>query len=92
VQGWPSYSNNISMMAGFVVPSLLPAVLVPLVPRVGRAVAIIVVMGCLAWLSWPILMQLSTLLGNAHAVQAQAGRGLVGLSLVYLIPRILQMK
>jgi len=92
VQGWPMYSKNTSMLAGFVIPSLLPAVLVPLVPYVGRTVAIIVVVGCLGWLSWPILVHLSSMLGNSQAVQAQAGRGLVGVSLIYLIPRIWQMK
>ncbi len=92
VQGWPMYSKNTAMLAGFAIPSLLPAVLVPLVPTVGRTVAILVVIGCLGWLSWPVLMQLHALLGNAQAVQAQAGRGLVGVSLLYLIPRIWRMK
>jgi hypothetical protein len=92
MQGWPMYSKNTAMLVGFVVPSLLPAVLVPLVPYVGRTVAIIVVVGCLGWLSWPILIHLSSMLGNSQAVQAQAGRGLVGVSLIYLIPRIWQMK
>ena len=92
VQGWPMYSKNMVLLAGFAIPSLLPGVLVPLVPYVGRTVAIIVVVGCLGWLSWPILIPLSARLGNAQAVQAQAGRGLVGVSLIYLIPRIWRMK
>ena len=92
VQGWPMYSKDTSMLVGFAIPSLLPAVLVPLVPYVGRTVAIIVVVGCLGWLSWPILINLSAMLGNAQAVQSQAGRGLVGVSLIYLIPRIWRMK
>ena len=92
LQGWPMYSKDTGMLVGFVIPSLLPAVLVPLVPYVGRTVAIVVVVGCLGWLSWPILIHLSAMLGNSQAVQAQAGRGLVGVSLIYLIPRIWRMK
>jgi hypothetical protein len=88
LQRWPVYRSNPSMLVGFVVPALLPAVLVPLVPRIGRVTAIAVVLGCLAWLSWPVISQASTMVGNAGAVQSQAGRGLVGVSLVYLIPRI----
>ena len=92
VQGWPQYSANHAQLAGFLIPSLLPTVLVPLVPKIGRAVAICLVLACLVWLSWPVLTQLSSLVGNAKAVQAHAGRGLVGISLVYLIPRIWKMK
>lgn len=91
-QGWPMYSKNTAMLAGFAIPSLLPAILVPLVPHIGRVVAILLVIGCLVWLSWPVIMQLSSIVGNAQAVQAQAGRGLVGLSLFYLIPRIWKIK
>jgi len=39
-----------------------------------------------------VLSQLHALAGNAQAVQAQAGRGLVGISLIYLIPRIWRIK
>jgi len=86
------YSKNTAMLAGFAIPSLLPAVLVPLVPYVGRTVAIIVIIGCLGWLSWPVLMQLQTLVGNTQGAQTHLGRGLVGVSLLYLIPRVWRMK
>jgi hypothetical protein len=92
VQGWPQYSANHALLAGFLIPSLLPTVLVPLVPKIGRTIAICLVLVCLIWLSWPVLTQLSAMVGNAKAVQAHAGRGLVGISLVYLIPRIWKMK
>jgi outer membrane biosynthesis protein TonB len=92
VQGWAMYSKDMTMLAGFVVPSLLAGVLLPLVPKIGRTVAIIIVIGCLCWLSWPVISQLQSILGHAQAMQAHAGRGLVGISLLYLIPRIWRIK
>jgi hypothetical protein len=91
-QNWPAYSKSPADMAGFAIPSLLPAILVPLVPYIGRVVAIIIVLGCLVWLSWPVVSNLSAILGNAKAVQSHAGRGLVGVSLIYLLPRIWKTK
>ncbi len=88
LQRWPVYQKDPAALAGFAVPSLLPGVLLPLVPAIGRAAAIVIVLGCLAWLSWPLISQASEILGNAKAVQSHAGRGLVGVSLLYLIPRI----
>jgi len=91
VQNWRAYQKDPVIAAGFVVPSLLPALLVPLVPYIGRVVALLAVIGCLVWLSWPMIAQ-TGLLGNAKAMQTHAGRGLVGLSLLYLLPRIWRMK
>ncbi|MBI4890297.1 MAG: hypothetical protein HY821_06705 [Acidobacteria bacterium] len=88
LQRWQVYQKDPAALAGFAVPSLLPGVLLPLVPTVGRAVSIVIVLGCLGWLSWPLISQGSEILGNAKAVQSHAGRGLVGVSLLYLIPRI----
>ncbi|MFH0998693.1 MAG: hypothetical protein V1844_24855 [Pseudomonadota bacterium] len=88
LQRWPVYQRDPMLLAGFAVPSLLPALLLPLVPRIGRWTAIMVVLSCLAWLSWPIISQWAEILGNAKFVQNHVGRGLVGVSLLYLIPRI----
>ena len=88
LQQWPAYKKDPAMLVGFAVPSLLPAILVPLVPVIGRFAAIVLVLGCLTWLSWPVIQQAGDLLGNAKAIQGHAGRGLVGVSLLYLIPRI----
>lgn len=88
LQRWPVYQRDPMLLAGFAVPSLLPALLLPLVPLIGRWTAIIVVLGCLVWLSWPLISQWAEILGNAKSVQNHAGRGLVGVSLLYLIPRI----
>lgn len=88
LQRWPVYQKDPALLAGFAVPSMLPAVLLPLTPAIGRAVSILIVLGCLAWLSWPVISQWSEIVGNAKGVQAHAGRGLVGVSLLYLIPRI----
>jgi len=88
LQGWPSYQKDPRLLASFAVPTLLPALLVPLARYIGRFVSILLVLGCLAWLSWPLLSHASELMGNPQGVQKQAGRGLVGVSLLYLIPRI----
>ena len=88
LQRWPVYQRDPELLAGFALPSLLPALLLPLVPKIGRWIAIMIVLGCLAWLSWPLISQWSEILGNAKSVQNHAGRGLVGVSLLYLIPRI----
>jgi hypothetical protein len=88
LQGWPSYQKDPKMLASFAVPTLLPAILVPLARYIGRFVSILLVLGCLAWLSWPFLSHASELIGNPQGIQKQAGRGLVGVSLLYLIPRI----
>ena len=88
LQRWPVYQKDLELLAGFAVPSLLPSLLLPLVPRIGRWAAIFVVLGCLAWLSWPLVAQWSSIVGNPQAVLGSAGRGLVGVSLLYLIPRI----
>lgn len=90
LQRWTVYQKDPASLVSFAVPSLLPAVLLPLVPAIGRFAAILVVLGCLGWLSWPLIDQAGEILGNAKAVQSHAGRGLVGLSLLYLIPRIWQ--
>lgn len=87
-QRWPIYQKDPAALANFAVPSMLPALLVPLVPTIGRVAAILIVVGCLGWLSWPLIAQSGAMLGSAKAAQSHAGRGLVGLSLVYLIPRI----
>jgi hypothetical protein len=88
LQQWPTYKKDPTALASFAIPSLLPAVLIPLVPVIGRYVAILLVLGCLAWLSWPLIQQASDLAGNAKALQRHAGRGLVGVSMLYMIPRI----
>ncbi len=88
LQRWPVYQKDPAALANFAAPAILPGVLLPLVPTIGRWVAIVLVLGCLAWLSWPLIAQSGSMLGNAKAVQSHAGRGLVGLSLLYLIPRI----
>lgn len=88
LQRWPVYQKDPSLLANFAVPSLLPAVLLPLTPRIGRIAGILIVLGCLAWISWPLISQWTEVVGNAKAVQTHAGRGLVGVSLLYLIPRI----
>jgi hypothetical protein len=88
LQRWPVYQKDPAALASFAVPSLLPGVLLPLVPTIGRVAAILLVLGCLGWLSWPLISQAGEILGNAKAVQSHAGRGLVGVSMLYLIPRI----
>lgn len=88
LQRWTYYQKDPAALASFAVPSLLPALLLPLVPAIGRAAAILIVLGCLGWLSWPLISTASEIVGNAKAVQTHAGRGLVGVSLLYLIPRI----
>ena len=88
VQHWPTYQKDTQQLIGFVVPSLLPSVLVPMASRLGRVLSILIVLGCLVWLSWPVISQAGAIVGNPAGVQKQAGRGLVGISLLYLIPRL----
>ena len=39
LQQWQLYKKDPAALAGFAIPSLLPAILVPLVPVIGRYVA-----------------------------------------------------
>jgi hypothetical protein len=88
LQRWPAYRGDPIALASFAIPSLLPGLLLPLVPTIGRTSAILLVLGCLAWLSWPLVSQAREMLGTANAAQSHVGRGLVGVSMLYLIPRI----
>jgi hypothetical protein len=92
MQRWPMYKQNPQMAVGVVAPALISALLVPLVPRIGRAIPMLVVLGCLGWLCWPVISGWAKISKESKGVQSQMGRGLVGMSLVYLIPRIWRMK
>jgi len=87
-QRWSIYRQDPLLLANFAVPSLLPTVVMPLVPTIGRVAATLIVLGCLGWLSWPLISHASEITGSAAAVQSHAGRGLVGVSMIYIIPRI----
>lgn len=92
IQRWSVYKENPSMAVGVAAPALLSAILVPLVPKIGKLIPTIVVLACLAWLCWPVIEQWAEISKEAKGVQNQMGRGLVGMSLVYLIPRIWRSK
>lgn len=88
IQRFPVYRENPSMAVGVVAPALLSAVLVPLVPKIGKLLPTVILLGCLVWLAWPVIAQWAEISQEAKGVQSQMGRGLVGMSLVYLLPRI----
>ncbi len=68
----------------FAGPTLLSAVATALAPRLGRWVVLPVVLGCLVWLVWPVVAG-----GSSQALSTNnAGRGLVGMSMLYMIPRL----
>lgn len=92
IQRWPMYKQNPQMAVGVAAPALISGLLVPLVPKIGRAIPMLVVLGCLGWLCWPVISGWAEISKESKGVQSQMGRGLVGMSLVYLIPRIWRMK
>ncbi|MBE0656069.1 MAG: hypothetical protein IH602_00180 [Bryobacteraceae bacterium] len=92
IQRWPMYKQNPQMAVGVVAPALISGLLVPMVPKIGRAIPMMVVLGCLGWLCWPVISGWAEISKESKGVQNQMGRGLVGMSLVYLIPRIWRMK
>jgi hypothetical protein len=92
IQRWGVYKQNPSMMLGVAAPALISGILVPLVPKIGKVLPTIVVLGCLGWLCWPLIDQWAEISKESKGVQNQMGRGLVGMSLVYLIPRIWRTK
>lgn len=85
-QRWPLYRENPGAAAGVAAPGLLSALLPPLVPVVGRWVALLVLLGCLGWLAWPVVTGGAG--EGAKTAQQQMGRGLLGMGLISLIPRI----
>lgn len=92
IQRWPIYKQNPQMAVGVAAPALISGLLVPMVPKIGRAIPMLVVLGCLGWLCWPVISGWAEISKETKGVQNQMGRGLVGMSLVYLIPRIWRMK
>jgi len=92
IQRWPVYRQNPQMAVGVAAPALISGLLIPLVPKIGRAIPMLVVLGCLGWLCWPVISGWAEISQESKGVQSQMGRGLVGMSLLYLIPRIWRMK
>ena len=64
-QRWGFYKTNPMAAAGFLAPTLLSAVAMALAPRIGRALAIVMVLGCLGWLAWPLIDPDAKLKDNA---------------------------
>jgi hypothetical protein len=92
IQRWPVYRQNPQMAVGVAAPALISGLLLPMVPKIGRVIPMLVVLGCLGWLSWPVISGWAEISKETKGVQNQMGRGLVGMSRVYLIPRIWRMK
>lgn len=91
LQRWSLYRQDPTAAVGVAAPGLLSALLLPLVPTIGRFLALLILLGCLAWLCWPVIAQLNeTAEPAAKGLQQQVGRGIVGLSLLSLVPRILR--
>lgn len=92
IQRFPVYRQNPQMAVGVAAPALISGLLVPLVPKIGKIIPTLVVLGCLGWLCWPVISGWAEISKEAKGVQNQMGRGLVGMFLLYLIPRIWRMK
>ena len=78
------YKSNPSAVVHFAAPVLLPPVAMALAPRLGRAFAAAIILGCLGWLAWPLIAGPPA----ASEMMQHAGRGLAGVSMLYMIPRI----
>jgi hypothetical protein len=91
VQRWPFYKANPVAAAQFVAPTIVSSLALAIAPKAGRAVALLLVLGCLGWLAWPLIAGWAGIAGDpGAAVKTNAGRGLVGMSMIYLIPRVWQ--
>jgi hypothetical protein len=89
------YRANPTAAVPMVAPPLVSALAMALAPLVGRIVAVGMVLGCLAWLAWPAIagtagVPPSTPGAPGGPLADHAGRGLVGMSMLYMIPRIWQ--
>ena len=90
-QRWGFYKTNPMAAVQFLAPALLSAVAMALAPRSGRVLPILMVLACLAWLSWPVISQWAGVSADpAAGLRDNAGRGLAGMSMLYMIPRLWQ--
>lgn len=85
-----AYRANPAAAARFLLPCLLSIVSVALAPRLGRWVAVLVIVPSLAYLLWPMISGLDSQAGAAGLIQTQAGRGLAGMSLFYMLMNLVR--
>jgi hypothetical protein len=85
-----TYLANPAAAARFLLPCLLSVVSVALVPRLGRWVAVLVIIPSLAYLLWPLISGFDAQAGATGLVQTQAGRGLAGMSLFYMLMNLVR--
>lgn len=91
VQRGAYYKTHPMAAVQFLGPTLLSAVAMALAPRFGRVVAVLIVLACLGWLAWPLVGGWTGLAADpASGIRTNAGRGLAGMSMLYMIPRLWQ--
>jgi hypothetical protein len=85
------YRTNPMAAVQFLAPVLLSSLATGLAPKLGRPIAILLVLVCLGWLAWPLVAGWAGLQANPGAsLRDHAGRGLAGMSMLYMIPRLWQ--
>lgn len=87
-----AYMANPVAAARFLAPCLLSLVSVALAPRLGRWVAVLVIVPSLAYLLWPMVSGFDSQAGAAGLIQSQAGRGLAGMGLFYMLMNLLRAR
>jgi len=85
-----AYRANPAAGARFLLPCVLSVVSVALAPRLGRWVAVLVIIPSLAFLLWPMIAGFDGSAGASGLIQAQAGRGLAGMSLFYMLMNLMR--
>jgi hypothetical protein len=87
-----AYMANPAAAARFLLPCLLSVVSVALAPRLGRWVAVLVIVPSLAYLLWPMIAGFDSQAGASGLIQSQAGRGLAGMSLFYMLMNLVRRR
>ncbi|MFB3905596.1 MAG: hypothetical protein ACE15E_19285 [Acidobacteriota bacterium] len=85
-----AYRANPAAAARFLLPCLLSVVSVALAPRLGRWVAVLVIIPSLGYLLWPMVGGFDSQAGASGLIQTQAGRGLAGMSLFYMLMNLMR--
>jgi hypothetical protein len=87
-----AYMASPGTAARFLAPCLLSLISVALAPRLGRWVAVLVIVPSLAYLLWPMVSGFDGQAGASGLIQSQAGRGLAGISLFYMLMNLLRAR
>jgi hypothetical protein len=76
------YMEDPTRLLGLLIPCAVSVISVALAPRIGRWLAILLVVAALGWILLPLF--------GGEPIQAHAGRGLIGMSCFYAVMRLLR--